>query len=79
MKLSDLHKGESAFIDNIGTDEALKARLFSFGIARGTRISIEASSLGNQTVEIMAEETLIGLRMSEAKKIEVKPIEEERK
>jgi len=79
MKLSDLHKGESAFIDNIGTDEALKARLFSFGIARGTRISIEASSLGNQTVEIMAEETLIGLRMSEAKKIEVKLIEEERK
>jgi len=79
MKLSDLHKGDRAFIDSIGTDKALKARLFSFGIARGTRISIEACSLGKQTVEIMAEETLIGLRMSEAQKIDVKPIEEERK
>lgn len=72
MKLSDLHKGDKALIANIGTDEALKARLFSFGIARGTEISIEACSLGKQTVEIMAEETLVGLRMSEAQKIEVK-------
>ncbi|CAA6808222.1 MAG: Ferrous iron transport protein A, putative [uncultured Sulfurovum sp.] len=79
MKLSDLHKGDKALIDSIGTDEALKARLFSFGIARGTEISIEACSLGNQTVEIMAEETLIGLRMSEAQKIEVKLMQEDSK
>ena len=76
MKLSDLHKGDSAVIVNIGTDEALKGRLFSFGIARGTEISIEACSLGRQTVEIMAEDTLLGLRMSEAEKIEVKMLEE---
>ncbi|CAA6824377.1 MAG: Ferrous iron transport protein A, putative [uncultured Sulfurovum sp.] len=79
MKLSDLHKGDRALIDGIGTDEALKARLFSFGIARGTEISIEACSLGKQTVEIMAEETLIGLRMSEAEKIEVKLMKEDSK
>ncbi|CAA6800718.1 MAG: Ferrous iron transport protein A, putative [uncultured Sulfurovum sp.] len=71
MKLSDLHKDDQALIIGIGTDEELKARLFSFGIARGTKISIEACSLGKQTVEIMAEDTLIGLRMSEAQKIEV--------
>ena len=71
MKLSDLHKGDKALIVSIGTDEVLKSRLFSFGITRGTEISIEACSLGKQTVEIMAEETLIGLRMSEAKNIEV--------
>jgi Fe2+ transport system protein FeoA len=79
MKLSDLHKNDKALIVNIGTDEALKSRLFSFGIARGTEISIEACSLGRQTVEIMADDTLIGLRMTEAEKIEVKMIKEDEK
>jgi len=79
MKLSDLHKGDKALIVSIGTDEALKARLFSFGIARDTKISIEACSLGRQTVEIMADDTLIGLRMSEAQKIEVEMIKEGKK
>jgi len=79
MKLSDLHKNDKALIVNIGTDEALKSRLFSFGIARGTQISIEACSLGRQTVEIMADDTLIGLRMTEAEKIEVEMIKEEKK
>ncbi len=79
MKLSDLHKNDRAIIVSIGTDEALKARLFSFGIAKGTEISIEECSLGRQTVEIMAEETLIGLRMSEAKNIEVEMIVGEKK
>ncbi|CAA6798706.1 MAG: Ferrous iron transport protein A, putative [uncultured Sulfurovum sp.] len=74
MKLSDLEKGDKALIVSIGTDESLKGRLFSFGIARGTEISIEACSLGKQTVEIMAEETLVGLRMSEAQKIEVRQL-----
>ncbi|CAA6808546.1 MAG: Ferrous iron transport protein A, putative [uncultured Sulfurovum sp.] len=79
MKLSDLNKNDKAFIINIGIDEALKSRLFSFGIARGTEISIEACSLGKQTLEIMAEETLVGLRMSEAEKIEVEMINEGKK
>jgi len=79
MKLSDLHKNDKALIVNIGRDEALKSRLFSFGIARGTKISIEACSLGRQTVEIMADDTLIGLRMSEAENIEVEKIEEDKK
>lgn len=79
MKLSELHKDYHAIITNIGNDEALKGRLFSFGIAKGTSISIEACSLGRQTVEIMADDTLIGLRMSEAQKIEVEMIVEEEK
>ena len=79
MKLSDLHKNDKAVIVNIGTDETLKSRFFSFGIARGTEISIEACSLGRQTVEIMADDTLIGLRMSEAEKIEVEMIVEDKK
>jgi len=71
VKLSELNKGDHAIITNIGNDEALKGRLFSFGITKGAAISIEACSLGRQTVEILADDTLIGLRMSEAQKIEV--------
>ncbi len=78
MKLSELNKDDRAIITHIGNDEALKGRLFSFGIAKGTMISIEACSLGKQTLEIMADETLIGLRMSEAQKIEVEMIVEEK-
>ena len=79
MKLSELHKDDHAIITNIGNDEALKGRLFSFGIAKGRSISIEACSLGRQTVEIMADDRLVGLRMSESQKIKVEMIVEEEK
>jgi Fe2+ transport system protein FeoA len=74
MKLSELHKGDSAIIMKIETSEELKGRLFSFGLARGSEFSIEACSLGKQTIEIMVDETLIGLRAEEASKIEVEKI-----
>jgi Fe2+ transport system protein FeoA len=74
MKLSELHKGDSAIIMKIETSEELKGRLFSFGLARGSEFSIEACSLGKQTIEIMVDETLIGLRAEEARKIEVEKI-----
>jgi len=74
MKLSELHKGDSAIIMKIETSEELKGRLFSFGLARGSEFSIEACSLGKQTMEIMVDDTLIGLRAEEASKIEVEKI-----
>jgi Fe2+ transport system protein FeoA len=74
MKLSELKKGDSAVIKKIETSEELKGRLFSFGLARGSKFSIEACSLGKQTIEIMVDDTLIGLRAEEASKIEVEKI-----
>jgi Fe2+ transport system protein FeoA len=74
MKLSELHKGDRAIILKIETDESLKGRLVSFGIARGSELSIEACSMGKQTIEIMVDDTLIGLRAEEAKKIEVEKL-----
>jgi Fe2+ transport system protein FeoA len=74
MKLSELRKGDSAIIMKIETSEELKGRLFSFGLARGSEFSIEACSLGKQTMEIMVDDTLIGLRAEEASKIEVEKI-----
>ncbi|NEW61241.1 ferrous iron transport protein A [Sulfurovum sp. bin170] len=74
MKLSELKKGDRAIIKKIDTDESLKSRLVSFGVARGSELSIEAYSVGNQTVEILVDGTLIGLRRSEAVDIEVEKI-----
>jgi len=74
MKLSELHRGDRALIKKIETSEDLKTRLFSFGVARGSELSIEACSLGKQTIEIMVDDTLIGLRADEAEKIEVEKI-----
>jgi Fe2+ transport system protein FeoA len=75
MKLSELKKGEHAVIMKIDTDESLKGRLISFGMARGTTLSIEECSIGKRTIEILVDDTLIGLRAEEASKIEVERLE----
>jgi len=74
MRLSDLHKGDRALIKKIDTDEALKTRLASFGVVRGSELTVEACSIGKQTIEISVDGTLIGLRGEEAKQIEVEKI-----
>ena len=77
MKLSELKKGDSATIVKLDTNESLKTRLISFGVARGSELSIEACSLGKQTIEILVDGTLIGLRADEAANIIVEKIEVE--
>jgi len=74
MRLSDLHKGDRALIKKIDTEEALKTRLASFGVVRGSELTIEACSIGKQTMEILVDGTLIGLRGKEAKQIKVEKI-----
>jgi len=74
MKLSDLYKGDSALIKKIETNEDLKTRLASFGVVRGSELSIEACSAGKKTMEILVDGTLIGLRGDEAKQIEVEQL-----
>ena len=79
MKLSELKKGDRAVIVKMNTNEALKMRLVSFGVARGSELSIEACSLGKRTMEIMVDDTLIGLRAEEAANIEVEKLEKEKR
>ncbi len=74
MKLSELHKGDRAMIKKIDSSEDLKVRLASFGVVRGSELSVEACSIGKQTMEIMVDDTLIGLRAEEAKEIEVEKL-----
>ena len=75
MKLSELNKGDSATILAIDATEDLKQRLRSFGVIKGSRLRVETYSLAKKTIEIMVDETLIGIRSKEADKIEVEKID----
>ena len=71
MKLSELKKGEKAIIRSISTDEELKSRLYSFGVAKGSELYVEACSIGKHNLAIVVDDTVIGLRASEAEQIRV--------
>lgn len=71
MKLSELSMGDRAIIQKIDTDIELRSRLYSFGVGRGSELFVEACSIGRQTIGIIVDDTLIGLRSEEAKGIVV--------
>ncbi len=74
MRLTALKKGEKALIEKIESEGDLKTRLLSFGVTRGSEFQIENCSLGRKTIEIIVDDTYIGLRLDEAHKILVKRI-----
>lgn len=74
MNLSDLEKNQKAIIKSINCSLELKQRFYSFGITKGATIEVENLSLARNTIEINVENTSIGLRVEEAKTIEVKVI-----
>ena len=74
MTLSELKKGDSAKIIAINASEDLKRRLRSFGVLKGSELAVETYSLAKKTIEIMVDDTLIGLRAVEAEKITVEKI-----
>jgi Fe2+ transport system protein FeoA len=72
MKLSELNKGDRAIIQSISSNEELKLRLYSFGVARGSKLYVEACSIGKHNLAIVVNDTVIGLRSSEASQISIK-------
>jgi ferrous iron transport protein A len=71
MELSDLKKDQKAVIKKINCNNELKQRFYSFGITKGAQIEVENVSLARNTIEINVENTSIGIRVEEAKAIEV--------
>ena len=71
MRLVDLKKNQKAIIKKIDADADLKQRLLSLGVVRGAEVELIDCSLNKSTVEIKVGNTLVALRDSEAKKIEV--------
>ena len=77
MKLSDLQIGQRGMIRMIEASEELKRRLHSFGVVAGSVLEVESYAPAKKTMEIQIDGTLIGLRVSEAKQIEVEQVREE--
>ncbi len=74
MKLSDLPIKKDAKIIKVDCSKDLKQRFYSFGIIKGATVFIEAMSLAKNTMEINVEDTSIGIRVEEARTIEVEII-----
>lgn len=72
MKLSELQQGDRAIIQTISSNEELKSRLYSFGVAKGSELYVEACSIGKHNLAIIVYDTVIGLRSSEASQIIVR-------
>ncbi|MCK5293429.1 MAG: ferrous iron transport protein A [Arcobacteraceae bacterium] len=75
MKLSDLSINQSSIIKTVNSNDELKKRFYSFGLTKGATVIVEAISLAKNTIEINIEDTSIGMRIEEAKTIEVETIE----
>ena len=71
MTLDKLEIKQSAKIVAINCDNILKNRLYSFGIVKGSIVTIEGLTLTKSTIEIKINQSKIALRLSEASKIEV--------
>jgi len=71
MKLNELEKGQSATIRKISADQDLKNRLLSFGVLRGSNILVSECAPAKKTIKILVNNTMLALRLEEAKSIEV--------
>ncbi len=74
MKLSDLEKKEHGKIISISSNPALKSRFNSFGIVKGSIISMLEYTMAKKTMEIQVNNTKIALRFSEADLIEIEKL-----
>ncbi|MBA1437891.1 MAG: ferrous iron transport protein A [Epsilonproteobacteria bacterium] len=73
-RLYDCNKGERLEVVKLHADEALKHRLISFGIMKGSQLEIVELAPRKKTIEIKVEKMRIALRAEEAQMIEVKPV-----
>ncbi|EJF07322.1 Fe2+ transport system protein A [Thiovulum sp. ES] len=67
----EMKKGDKRKIVKINSDSELKNRFNSFGISRGSIVTLENCNPNRENLEIKVGGTHIALRKSEAKSIEV--------
>lgn len=74
MNLTQFQNGQKVIISQIVTDQETKHRLRSFGIDKGTEVTIHQRSAGGANVEIKCRNAFIALRKNEAEGIKCKAI-----
>jgi Fe2+ transport system protein FeoA len=71
MLLSELKEGQTATIERIGGNGALRRRILEMGIVKGTDIYIEKYAPLKDPLELIVKGYHVSLRVEEAAKIQV--------
>lgn len=71
MRLSDLREGQTATIERIGGDGALRRRILEMGIVKGTEVYVEKYAPLKDPLELIVKGYHVSLRVNEAARIEV--------
>jgi Fe2+ transport system protein FeoA len=71
MRLSDLREGQTATIERIGGDGALRRRILEMGIVKGTDVYVEKYAPLKDPLELIVKGYHVSLRVNEAARIEV--------
>lgn len=71
MLLSEMKKGQTARIDTIGGNGALRRRILEMGILKGTEIYVEKYAPLKDPLELIIKGCHISLRVEEAARIKV--------
>jgi Fe2+ transport system protein FeoA len=69
--LSDLREGQTAVIERIGGNGALRRRILEMGIVRGTEVYVEKYAPLKDPLELIVKGYHVSLRVAEAAKIAV--------
>ncbi|MGD2271710.1 MAG: ferrous iron transport protein A [Desulfobacterales bacterium] len=71
MQLSEIREGQTATIEKIGGNGAIRRRILEMGIVRGTDVYVEKYAPLKDPLELIVKGYHISLRVEEAAKITV--------
>lgn len=71
MVLSELREGQTATIDRIGGNGALRRRILEMGIVKGAEVYVEKYAPLKDPLELIVKGYHVSLRVSEATQITV--------
>ena len=77
LTLDQLQPGHSAIITRLTADGMNRRRLMDLGILPGTQLTVELKSPLGEPVAYRVRDTLIALRRSQARQIEIELVEKE--
>jgi Fe2+ transport system protein FeoA len=71
MLLSELRKGQSAVIEKVGGNGALRRRILEMGLVKGVHVYVEKYAPLKDPLELIVKGMHISLRVEEASQISV--------
>ncbi len=74
IRLSELKEGQTAVVERIGGNGALRRRILEMGIVKGSRIKVEKYAPLRDPLELVVKGTHVSLRVEEAARIIVDPL-----